>query len=57
MVKEVKMLWRRNYSGVMFHRNLVVFQSCKFKRNVSPKKESVFESIEGEFKDLEESKR
>ena len=51
--KEVKMLWRRNCSGVMSHLILIVFQSCKIKGNMSPKKAS----MEGEMKNLEESRR
>ena len=39
--------------GMMFHLNLIVFQSCQFKGNVLPKKAS----MEGEMKNLEESRR
>ena len=32
---------RRNCSGVMSHLILIVFQSCKFEGNMSPKKASM----------------
>ena len=44
---------QRNCSGVMSHLILIVFQSCKFEGNMSPKKAS----MEGEMKNLEESRR
>ena len=37
----------------MFKLILIVFQSCKFKGNMSPRKAS----MEGEMKNLEESRR
>ena len=37
----------------MFKPILIVFQSCKFKGNMSPRKAS----MEGEMKNLEESRR
>ena len=48
---------RQNCSGVMFLLILVVFQSCKFNGNMSPKKESILESRKREMKNLEKSRR
>ena len=48
---------QRNCSGVMFKLILIVFQSRKFKGNMSPKKASILKSMKGEMKNLEESRR
>ena len=43
---------QQHCSGMMFHLNLIVIQSCKFKGNVLPKKAG----MEEEIKNLEESR-
>ena len=38
----------------MFHLIPIVFQSCKRKGNMSPTKQSILESMEGEMKNLDD---
>ena len=52
--KRLKLPRQRNCSGVMFHLIPIVFQSCKRKENISPTKQSILESMEGEMKNLDD---